>query len=217
VPDDESPDDESDDQVPFPPPESRAHLLTPGSWSPFGAGGPRRCSFCGRREDSVRHLVRSRDAYICDECVALAAQAIAAAPSDTKSLTIRRRPPARSDRHAAEEEIERVFETAIGGDTSDDDRMELIEGGSNLGPTLELIRQRLPRDQRADCYVEYVRTLSEDEAEVHFVLVYPGGISAPRFPFSGHAVLIDGQWKVARETWCRLVGSIGIPCPPPPA
>ena len=159
--------------------------------------------------------MRSRDAYICDACVDLAAKAIAASPPDAKSLRIRRPAPARSDRGAAEDEIERVFETAIGGDTPDDERMELIEGGSNLGPTLELIRRRLPPDQRADSYVEYVRVLSEDEAEVHFVLVYPGGISAPRFPFTGHAVLIDGQWKIARETWCRLIGSIGIPCPPP--
>jgi hypothetical protein len=165
----------------------------------------------------VRHLVRSRDAYICDGCVELAGEAIAVAPADTKSLRIRRPALAPSDRGAAEEEIERVFETAIGSDTSDDERMSLIEGGSNLGPTLELIRQRLPRDQRADTYVEYVRLLSEDEAEVHFVLVYPGGVSAPRFPFTGHAVLSEGRWKVARETWCRLIGSIGIPCPPPPA
>ena len=94
--------------------------------------------------------------------------------------------------------------------------MELIEGGSNVRPTLELIRRRLPPDQRADTYVEYVRMLSADEAEVHFVLVYPGGVAAPRFPFAGHAVVSDGRWKVARETWCRLIGSIGIPCPPPP-
>jgi hypothetical protein len=193
-----------------------AQLLTSGAGFPFGAGGPRRCSFCSRREDSVRYLVRSRDAYICDECVDRAAEAIAAAPPDAKSLRIRRPTPARADRGAAEEEIERVFETAIGGETSDDERMELLEGGSNLGPTLEMIRYRLPRDQRADTYVEYVRMLSEDEAEVHFVLVYPGGVTAPRFPFTGHAVLIDGDWKVARETWCRLIGSIGIPCPPPP-
>jgi hypothetical protein len=164
--------------------------------------------------DSVRHLVRSRDACICDACVDLVAEAIADAPPHTKSVRIRRRPPATADRDA-ENEIEHVFETAIGGDTSDEDRMDLIEGGANLGPTLQLIRDRLPPDQRADAYVEYVRILSEDEAEVHFVLVYPGGVSAPRFPFTGHAVQSDGRWKVARETWCRLVGTIGIPCPPP--
>jgi hypothetical protein len=211
------PDDESDEQDPFSgTPPGRMHLLTPGSWPPFGAGGPRRCSFCRRREDSVRYLVRSRDAYICDECVDIAAEAIATAPPGAKSLTIRRPVPARSDRGEAEEEIERVFESAIGGDTSDDERMDLIEGGSNLRPTLELIRQRLPPDQRADTYVEYVRMLSDDEAEVHFVLVYPGGVSAPRFPFAGRAVLSNGRWKVARDTWCRLIGTIGIPCPPPP-
>jgi ClpX C4-type zinc finger len=211
------PDDESEEQDPFSGnPPGRMQLLTPGSWPPFGAGGPRRCSFCRRREASVRYLVRARDAYICDGCVDLAAEAIATAPPDAKSLTIRRPVPGRADRGGAEEEIERVFELAIGGDTSDDERMELIEGGSNLRPTLELIRQRLPPDQRADTYVEYVRMLSDDEAEVHFVLVYPGGVSAPRFPFAGHAVLSDGGWKVARETWCRLIGTIGIPCPPPP-
>jgi ClpX C4-type zinc finger len=213
------PDDEGDDQDPFNGLQAgRAQLFAGGPWPPFGAGGPRRCSFCGRREDSVRHLVRARDAYICDECVELAGEAIAAAPPDRVSLTIRRRRAARPDREAAEAEIERVFETAIGGDTSDGERMRLIEGGSNLGPTLQLVRQRLPRDQRPDTYVEYVRIISEDEAEVHFVLVYPGGIPAPpRFPFTGHAVRSDGRWKVARETWCRLIGSIGIPCPPPPA
>lgn len=211
------PDDEDDDQdPPFAHLTSRGPFLASGSWPPFGAGGRRRCSFCGRREDSVRHLVRSRDAYICDECVDLAAEVIASAPCEHGSLTIPRRRPARSDRDAAEEEIERVFETAIGGETSDDERMEVIEGGSNLGPTLQVVRQRIPPDQRADTYVEYIRLLSEDEAEVHFVLVYPGGPSAPRFPFTGHAVVSDGRWKVARETWCQLIGTIGIPCPPPP-
>jgi len=214
MPDDEE--DESDDRLRFSTPAgSSAQLLTAGPWSPFGSGGPRRCSFCGRREDTVRHLVRSRDACICDECVDLVAEAIADAGPDTKSVRIRRRPRVPADREA-EAEIERVFETAIGGDTSDGERMELIEGGSNLGPTLHLIRDRLPPDQRADAYVEYVRVISEDEAEVHFVLVYPGGVSAPRFPFTGNAVQSDGRWKVARATWCRLIGSIGIPCPPPP-
>jgi hypothetical protein len=100
-------------------PAPQAHLVT-ASWSPFGAGGPRRCSFCSRREESVSHLVRSRDAYICDACVELAAEAIAAAPPDSKLVRIRRSPPVPKDRDAAEEEIERVFETAIGGEATDE-------------------------------------------------------------------------------------------------
>jgi hypothetical protein len=212
VPEDQEHDER--DEVPVVP-APQAHLVT-ASWSPFGAGGPRRCSFCSRREESVSHLVRSRDAYICDACVELAAEAIAAAPPDSKLVRIRRSPPVPKDRDAAEEEIERVFETAIGGEATDDERLELIEGSSNLRPALQQVRERLPAGHRADTFVEHVRFLSEDEAEVHFVLVYPGGISAPRLPQTGHAVLSAGRWKVARETWCRLVAQIGVPCPPPP-
>ena len=74
------------------------------------------------------------------------------------------------------------------------ERLELIEGSSNLRSALREIRERLPRPQRADTFVEHVRFLSEDEVEVRFVLVYPGGISAPRFPQTGHAVLRTGRW-----------------------
>ncbi len=164
----------------------------------------------------MRHLVRSREAYICEACVALAGEAIAAAAPDRKLLKVRLRPRLPEDREAAEEEIEDVFETAIGGDASDDQRMALIEGGSNLGPVMQQVRERLPGRQRPDLFVEHVRFLSQDEAEVHFVLVFPGGTPAPRFPDAGHAVRSEGRWKVARETWCRLVGRIGVQCPPLP-
>jgi ClpX C4-type zinc finger len=194
-------------------PRQTARLMA-APWSPFGVGGSRRCSFCRRREDSVRYLVRSRDAYVCDECIALAAEAIAAAPSDRKLLRIRPRGTAPGDRDAAEAEVEYAFETAIGGDTPDDDRLQLIEGGSNLRAALLEVRERLPGNQRPDVFVEFVRFLGDDEAEVHFVLVFNGGTPAARFPDVGHAVLSDGRWKVARETWCRLVGRVGVECPP---
>ncbi len=167
VPDDEAPDDHDVPPIaPVPP-----RLLAAGAWPPFGPGGPRRCSFCNRREDVVQHLVRSRDAEICEDCLDLARGAIAAASPDQKSLRIRR-------------------------------------------ASLQEVAQRLPRGQRPDTFVDHVRFLSEDEAEVHFVIVYPGP-SAPRFPQSGYAVVSDGRWKVARETWCRLVAQIGVRCPPP--
>ncbi len=210
VPDDEAPDDHDVPPIaPVPP-----RLLAAGAWPPFGPGGPRRCSFCNRREDVVQHLVRSRDAEICEDCLDLARGAIAAASPDQKSLRIRFRPSLPQDRDAAEEEIERVFETAIGGDTGEDERLQLIEDSSNLRASLQEVAQRLPRGQRPDTFVDHVRFLSEDEAEVHFVIVYPGP-SAPRFPQSGYAVVSDGRWKVARETWCRLVAQIGVRCPPP--
>lgn len=32
------------------------------------------CSFCGKGQDAVRKLIAGRDAFICEECVALAAR-----------------------------------------------------------------------------------------------------------------------------------------------
>lgn len=162
----------------------------------------------------MRHLVGSRGPYVCDVCVGLAAHAIEAATPDRKLLRIRPRPRAPTDRDTAEQQIEHAFETAIGGDTLDDERLLLIEGGSNLRGSLRDVAQRLPAHQRPDVFVEYVRFLGEDEAEVHFVIVYDGGMAGARLPETGHAVLSDGRWKVARETWCGLVGRIGVMCPP---
>jgi ATP-dependent protease Clp ATPase subunit len=33
-----------------------------------------RCSFCGKRQHDVRHLVAGQQVFICDECVGLVAQ-----------------------------------------------------------------------------------------------------------------------------------------------
>ena len=55
----------------------------------FGGDGTRRCSYCGRREELVTHLVRARGAYICDSCVSLASEAISIAPPEGRLLRIR--------------------------------------------------------------------------------------------------------------------------------
>jgi hypothetical protein len=175
-------------------------------------GGPRRCSFCGRREDAVEHLVQARGVYICDGCVALAQEAIARAPGDRRRLRIRPRLALPENRDAAEEAIERAFETAFVGDAPTSERCDAIEGGANLGPTIEQANARFPR-RELDFSVEYIRFLEETEAEVHMVFIWPGD---GRYPETGHAMLAGGTWKVARTTWCGLVRRIGVQCPPPP-
>jgi hypothetical protein len=185
------------------------------SWSPFGRGGPRRCSFCGRRESSVEHLVHSRGAYICERCVAQAREAIAA-HGEQRLVRIKPRPDVPPDRSAAEDAIERAFETVFNPDTTVAERCAAIESGANLGPAMQQIRQRISASHSMDVSVEYIRFLDADEAEVHFVMVFPGGSPIPRLAETGHAVLTDDGWKVSRETWCGLVGRIGVQCPPPP-
>lgn len=179
---------------------------------PAGGAGPRRCSFCGLREDSVEHLVHARGAHICGRCVALAEEAIEGAPAGQRRLRIRPRPDLPENRDAAEEAIEQAFETVFGLEPPSDDPRDAIEGGSNLGPAMQQVSERFPR-RELDVSVEYVRFLGEAEAEVHFVLLLPGGGGMPE---TGHAVLTEGTWKVARTTWCGLVRRIGVECPPPP-
>ena len=187
-----------------------AAILSSGS---FGTDGPRRCSFCGRREDSVAHLVRARSTHICDRCVALASEAISAAPSDRRLVRIR---PARAqvaDRDAVELAIEMAFETLFDQDLSPDARCAAIERGGNLVGTLIEVDQRYPASS-VDVTVDSIRLLSEDEAEVHFAVLLarfgPTGLQR-----AGHAVRTGDGWKVARDTWCSLVGLAGVTCPPP--
>lgn len=191
--------------------------MTGASWSPFGGGGQRRCSFCGRRESAVQHLVQARDALICDSCVAEAQEAIAAATADHKRVRIRPRPDRPANQDAAELAIEQAFETVFSRGGDEATLSDAIEDGANLRPTFAQAQERNPIRGSTDVSVEYVRFLGPDEAEVHFVILFSGSSPLPRFPDTGHAVLDGGTWKVSRDTWCRAIGRIGVQCPPLPA
>lgn len=185
--------------------------------SSFGGGGgePLRCSFCGRRDAAVDHLVRARGVFICDRCVAQANEAIGSAPTDQKLLRIRPAPARVADRDAAEAAIEEAFHTVFSAERSTAERCQAIELGDNLGPTLEEARQRQPATRIVDVSVDSTRFLTEDEAEVQFTLwVSQFGSSGMRQ--TGHAVRVGDDWKVSRSTWCGLVRMIGVECPPPP-
>lgn len=181
----------------------------------FGAAPSRkRCSFCGRRDEVVEHLVRARDAtYICDRCVAQAHEAIAAAPASEKLLRIQ---PARgqvADRDSAELAIERAFENLFNPDLTFPERCAAIARGANLTTAMRDVNDRYP-SRGIDVSVDSIRFVSEDEAEVHFVLFVsqfaPSGMAR-----AGHAVLVGQDWKVDRDTWCDLARMAGVECPPP--
>lgn len=189
-------------------------MITGAGPAPFGrSSGQRRCSFCGRREAAVTHLVRSRGVHICDRCIDAAKEAVATAPSGKKLLRITPKPARIADREAAEQAVERAFETAFSSETPDAERCAAIEGGANLTSTLQKVRGRYGPAGDVDVSVEYVRFVSEDEAEVHFVLLLsqlgPSGL-----PRTGHALRVGEEWVVSRTTWCELVAQVGVECPP---
>jgi hypothetical protein len=184
---------------------------------PFGmtGQGARRCSFCERREDAVSKMVRARGAYICDRCLRVAVAAIDDPANDRTLIRIKPRPVFPPDRVAAEDAIERSFETVFAGG-SDVERSQAIERGANLLPTMRQVQERVPGAE-LDVTVEYIRFIDDTEAEVGFVLIWPGQSQAPgmQIPVKGHAVLDEGRWKVARATYAQLIGRIGVACPPP--
>ncbi len=77
------------------------------------------------------------------------------------------------------------------------------------------VRERTPAGiGPVDVWVDVVRFVAEDEAEVHFAFALGGG---GRVPMVGHAVLLGTMWKVARPTFAQVVGTLGVTLPPPPA
>jgi len=191
-----------------------ASLISSRSWGGGMAGGPLRCSVCGRREAVVEHLVRARSVHICDRCVAQASEALAAVEPGQKVVRIRPTPAHIGDREAAEVAVEEAFETVFNGRVPIEERCRALEKGDNLAATFEQARQRQPGAGPLDVSVDSVRFLSEDEAEVQFTL-FLGGFGRSGMPQSGHAVRVSDDWKVARETWCGLISLVGVECPPP--
>jgi hypothetical protein len=156
------------------------------------AGGPLRCSVCGRRDAAVEHLVRARQ----------------------KVVRIRPASAHVGDRETAEAAVEEAFETVFNGRVPTEERCHAIENGDNLAATFEQARQRRPGAGPLDVSVDSVRFLSEDEAEVPFTL-WLAGVGHSGMPRSGHAVRVGDDWKVARDTWCGLIRMVGVECPPP--
>jgi hypothetical protein len=191
-----------------------ASLISSTSLGGGMAGGPLRCSVCGRREMAVEHLVRARGVHICDRCVAQASEALAAASPGQKVVRIRPAPAHFGDREAAEAAVEEAFETVFNAQAPIQQRCRAIEHGDNLGETFEQARQRHPGAGTLDVSVDSVRFLSEDEAEVQFTL-WLAGFGHSGMPRSGHAVRVGDGWMVARDTWCGLVRMVGVECPPP--
>jgi hypothetical protein len=177
-----------------------------------------RCDGCGRRAKAGRPLVWGRSGRLCPGCVQLVAAAIAAAPDEQRFVRVRPRTSRPRDVDAAEDAIEAAFETVYSSERSDEERQRAIEDSGDLAETLAASREARRQFRgtgEMEISVETIRFLEEDEAEVSFVLLFPSPV-VPRFPSQGHARLVGGEWKVARDTFCRLVASLGVHCPPRP-
>jgi len=189
----------------------------PHRFGPFAYREPRRCSFCGRRARSVGHLVRSRTAVICDACIRQISELLGR--TDTHQREVRFKPvvPVPANRTEAERDIEAAYERVFDSDAGPEDRGAAIEDGDNLVASIVEAGRRTPGRRGVEVFVDYIRFIADDEAEVRFTLALgtPGAVGPMQLDETGFAVLTDNGWKVARATWCGLVTRVGIECPPP--
>jgi hypothetical protein len=124
-------------------------------------------------------------------------------------------PPA--DVPAARAEVERAFTTML--NTFDaGGGLALVEGGSNLGPSLAEARTRTGADGASvtTIAVTGVRFINDHQARVSYDLTVRGGFNTQIPGRVGGAVLVGGVWKATRETVTSLLALAGVECPPPP-
>ena len=96
---------------------------------------------------------------------------------------------------------------APGGDAA-----ATVEDGTAVAEVGKVARDRYPqyRDTIA-AVVDEVRFIDASHAAVRFGLTTNGQGLIP--PGVGRVVLIDGQWLVSRDTFCRILMVGGVYCP----
>ena len=133
-------------------------------------------------------------------------------PVDLDTLAAQHTPtgPPPDDEESALIDIGLAFQN-MGDLTEDGSGLVHVERGGNLGGCAKEINRRFGRmieDARSSTRIEKVKFLNRSEAVVWFTNVLPTR--------EGRAVLVDGEWKVSRATYCSLVAMGGVTCPPPP-
>ncbi len=123
--------------------------------------------------------------------------------------------PLPDDLDGAEAQVRDAFERMVTL-SRDGTAVPAVEGGANLGPCLREARDRASAgtNTSATVRVEHLKFVRPDEAVVWFTLLRNG--NAVLGTVEGRARRTGKQWLVSRATFCQIVGSVGVRCPPPP-
>jgi hypothetical protein len=123
--------------------------------------------------------------------------------------------PPPEDEDSARAQIGEAFSRMLTADENGD--VPAVDGGSNLGECLAEAAQRHGVENQGSTTkvtADFVRFINDHEAQVFYSVIVAVPFSA-NFPNrTGRAVLADGVWKVARETFCEFMQMAGVTCPP---
>jgi len=182
------------------------------------------CSFCGRQPPASGRIIRGADAFICEHCIrqwhGVLDQPAVTEHAPTASIVVLGtdvvpgEQPENPD--AARAEITAAF---VSHETLGDDGQSLpmVEKGGNLGPTLVASQERhrgLSEGKSVSWSVDEIVFTDPEHAAVWFTFNLDNVPMLARH--RGDAVMVEGQWKMARSTFCELMRMAGVECPPPP-
>jgi hypothetical protein len=125
--------------------------------------------------------------------------------------------PPPPDEKAARAAVEDAYAHMMAADESGN--VGAVDGGTNLGQCLIEARERhrvTVSDDAPDATVtaNVVRFVNDHEARVLFTITVGAPLNQTFGGRTGRAVLVDGAWKVARETFCEFMQMAGVQCPP---
>ncbi len=109
----------------------------------------------------------------------------------------------------------------MGEADEDNDTVPSVEGSAGLGKcreqATEIARARFGGQVPQVTVVftvDAVRFVNDHEAVVSYTARVTGSLNITLADRPGRAILVDGQWKVTRETFCEWMQVGGVRCPP---
>lgn len=169
------------------------------------------CSFCGQELASAGQYLVAPEAVICRRCITFAADVVQRSEPGVRALRLAPDvvgDPPDDDAVAA---IVATARTAFSDASDNATRAAAIEDGERLGPLYE---QACVINIGGDPWVERIRFIRPDVADVQ-VVMFLGDLATSVGPgFSGPVVRLQGEWKVGRELTCSIIRFAGLECPP---
>ena len=138
----------------------------------------------------------------------------AVAPSAAADVAAGRERAARR-LNAATKAITDAYQTVFTHGSDPTTNATLMEDPASVQSALDTVKQNFPQAAATvTVKIGDLHFLSKTDAALVFELDYQGGAEFGQQ--IGYAKLIDGQWKIARDTLCMVAGWGGGQCNPPP-
>jgi hypothetical protein len=179
------------------------------------------CSFCGLVPPASGQLVSGNSAFICEHCIRRWSRRLDSDPgrsgrgwvSKASSDVVTPFEPESAE--AARAEIRAAF-VASRVPSEDGRSIPTVENGEELGPTLMWANERhrgiVGDGSTVTISADEIRFHDTERASVWYSISMENRTLLGRQ--LGEAVVVDGEWKMARSTFCRLMSMGGVACPP---